>query len=77
MKDRTRAPGLDMLSMYSQDDLHLSVFVVEQMLAELESVNHFLPVVVGRMLSYRDYLCPVVFDDGIIVELLAGVVNPE
>jgi len=29
------------------------------------------------MLSYRDYLCPVVFDDGIIVELLAGVVNPE
>jgi hypothetical protein len=45
MKDRNCALDLDMLSMYGQDDLRLSVFVVEQMLAVMELANHFLPVV--------------------------------
>jgi hypothetical protein len=45
MMDRKCALDLDMLSMYGQDDLRLSVFVVEQMLAVMEFANHFLPVV--------------------------------
>jgi predicted GNAT family N-acyltransferase len=45
MKNRNCALDLDMLSMYGQDDLRLSVFVVEQMPAVMELANHFLPVV--------------------------------
>jgi hypothetical protein len=40
MKDRTYGPGQDMLSMYDQDVLLLLVFVVKEMLAVLEFVNH-------------------------------------
>jgi hypothetical protein len=42
MKDRMHDPDLDMLSMYGQDDLYQSVFVVKERLAPLESEYHFL-----------------------------------
>ena len=42
MKDRIDVLDLDMLSTYDQDDLLQSVFVAGEMLAELESENHFL-----------------------------------
>jgi hypothetical protein len=42
MKDRIDVLDLDMLSMYGQDDLLQSVFVVRETLVELESENRFL-----------------------------------
>jgi hypothetical protein len=42
MKDRMHDQGLDMLSMYGQDDLFQSVFVVGETFAELALQNHFL-----------------------------------
>ena len=42
MKDRTHVLDWDKLSMYGQDDLLRSAFVVRETLAELESENHFL-----------------------------------
>jgi len=44
MKDRTNDQGSDMISMYDQDVLILLVFVVKEMLAVLEYLNHFLLV---------------------------------
>ena len=45
MKDRTHGRGPDMLSMYDQDVLLLSVPAVKEMLAVLEFVNHSFLVV--------------------------------
>jgi hypothetical protein len=45
MRDKINDQGLVMLSMYGQDDLRLSVFVVGEMLAVMEFVYHFLAVV--------------------------------
>jgi hypothetical protein len=45
MRDKIHDQDSDMLSTYDQDDLLQSVFVVGEMLAELMSVYHFLPVV--------------------------------
>jgi hypothetical protein len=45
MKDKAYVQDLDMLSLYGQDDLVPIVFVVGEMLVELVSVYHFLPVV--------------------------------
>jgi hypothetical protein len=45
MKDRTYGRGPDMLSMYDQDVLLLSVPAVKEMLAELGFVNHSFLVV--------------------------------
>ena len=42
MKDRIDVLDLDKLSTYGQDYLLQSVFVVREMLVELESENHFL-----------------------------------
>jgi hypothetical protein len=42
MKDRRNVLDLDMLSMYGQDDLFQSVFVVGETFAELALQNHFL-----------------------------------
>jgi hypothetical protein len=42
MKDRIDVPVWDRLSRYDQDDLFQSVFVVREMLVELESENRFL-----------------------------------
>jgi hypothetical protein len=40
--DKIYDQGLDMLSMYGQDDLLQSVFVAGETLVELESENHSL-----------------------------------
>jgi hypothetical protein len=45
MRDKINDQGLVMLSMYGQDDLRLSVFVVGEMLDVMEFVYHFLAVV--------------------------------
>ena len=45
MKDRTYGRGPDMLSMYDQDVLLLSVPAVKEMLAVLGFVNHSFLVV--------------------------------
>jgi len=45
MKDRIHDQDLDILSEYDQDVFYLLVFAVEQMLAVMEFVYHFLPVV--------------------------------
>ena len=44
MKDRIDVLDLDMLSTYDQDDLLLLAFVARETLVELESENHFLPI---------------------------------
>ena len=41
MNDRTNGQGPDMISMYDQDVLILLVFVVKEMPAVLEYLNHF------------------------------------
>ena len=41
MKDRTNGQGSDTISVYDQDALILLVFVVKEMLAVLEYLNHF------------------------------------
>ena len=62
MKDRTNGQGLDMLSMYDQDVLILLVFVVKEMLAVLECLNHFLLAELGQIcwmklcLLYPDWM---------------------
>jgi hypothetical protein len=42
MKDRMHDQGLDMLSVYGQDDLVQLVFAVEEILPLMESVYHLL-----------------------------------
>jgi hypothetical protein len=45
MKNRIDVLDLDKLSTYGQDDLFQSVFAGGERLVELESENHFLPVI--------------------------------
>jgi hypothetical protein len=42
-------PDWDKLSMYGQDDLHQSAFVVRETVVELESENRFLHSVLGYL----------------------------
>jgi hypothetical protein len=47
MKDRIHVRDWDKLSMYGQDDLPQSAFVVKETLVELESENRFLHLSLG------------------------------
>jgi hypothetical protein len=44
LKDRKDVLGLDMLSMYDQDDSVQLVFAVKEMLVELNFLSHFVQV---------------------------------
>ena len=55
MKDKTNGQGSDMLLMYDQDALILLVFVVKEMPAVLEYLNHF-PLAELRQICWRE-LC--------------------
>jgi hypothetical protein len=57
MKDRTNGQGSDMLLVYDQDVLTLLVFVVKEMPAVLECLNHSL-LAESRQICWME-LCPL------------------